>query len=578
MKVSLMKVRISIAGIVLLAISVTPGGAQEEVILDKVEETQQMRYDYSFSEGLKYKMLNNVGEAAKLFQLCSELNPELAAPYYELARIALMSGDVAGAHQLIERALQIDGNNEWYNLVAIQVAIQLKQHEKAAFLYRKLYDLDNEKAGYLLAEIDQFLLIQEYGKALKSLDLIEKEMGFHPDITIRRKNIYLAQGKNKKAIKEMERLANIMNDNVEYRGMLAELLVELGEETRALEEYERIKSANSGNPIVYFSLGQFYLEKGEREKAIKEFSIGFASKQVNPDIKANVFIELLKGENGANQLSEELEGLLFVLYENEEGHPQIDRIYADYAYNQEKFELAEGVYKRVVESDRSSFQSWQNLLFIQNNQQDFVEMFELADRAIKAFPNQSIFYLFKGIGGTAINKMTAAIEALKRGSRLNPNNGELTKQYYISLGDAYYKNKNYTEAFKNFDLLLVLEPENVVVLNNYSYYLSLLGQDLDKAMNMISRCVAIEENNPTYLDTQAWVLFKTGRYAEALEIIEKVIELDNESSGEVWEHYGDILYKNKNVDEAVKAWEMAKSKGDCSENIDIKILNKKLYE
>ncbi len=47
------------------------------------------------------------------------------------------------------------------------------------------------------------------------------------------------------------------------------------------------------------------------------------------------------------------------------------------------------------------------------------------------------------------------------------------------------QNNNYDEAFGYFDDLLAIDPNNVIVLNNYSYYLSVLDRDLDKALIMI---------------------------------------------------------------------------------------------
>ena len=129
----------------------------------------------------------------------------------------------------------------------------------------------------------------------------------------------------------------------------------------------------------------------------------------------------------------------------------------------------------------------------------------------------------------------------------------------------------YDEAFSNFENLLALDPDNVIVLNNYSYYLSLLDKDLEKARKMIEKCVKLEKDNPTYLDTYAWVLFKLEDYTKALEVIEKVVSKNTDPSGEVLEHYGDILFKNNKKDEAKKAWIRAESSGEASENIRIKI-------
>ena len=150
---------------------------------------------------------------------------------------------------------------------------------------------------------------------------------------------------------------------------------------------------------------------------------------------------------------------------------------------------------------------------------------------------------------------------------------EITQQFYLSLSEAAYRTGDKEEAYRNFDQLLALDPDNTIVLNNYSYYLSLDGEQLDKALDMIKRCIEHEKDNPTYLDTYAWVLFKRGEYSKALEVMEKVMSLTIDHSGEVLEHYGDILFKNGHEDKAVEMWKQASKQEDVSDGIDDKIIN-----
>ena len=59
---------------------------------------------------------------------------------------------------------------------------------------------------------------------------------------------------------------------------------------------------------------------------------------------------------------------------------------------------------------------------------------------------------------------------------------------------------------------------------------------------MSSRVVALTDNNPTYLDTHAWVLFKLGRTDEAKKVLQKAVALDGQKS-HCADGYGDILHE-----------------------------------
>ena len=80
------------------------------------------------------------------------------------------------------------------------------------------------------------------------------------------------------------------------------------------------------------------------------------------------------------------------------------------------------------------------------------------------------------------------------------------------------------------------------MLNNYAYFLSEDDRQLDKAMEMATRANFLSENNPTFLDTLAWILYRMGRYDEAKKYMQQAISLDRSPSAEIYIHYGDILY------------------------------------
>jgi len=50
------------------------------------------------------------------------------------------------------------------------------------------------------------------------------------------------------------------------------------------------------------------------------------------------------------------------------------------------------------------------------------------------------------------------------------------------------------------------------------------------------------------------------------------------NNGTIIEHYGDVLYKLGDKEQALEQWKKAKELGDTSEFIDKKIADKKLYE
>ena len=134
------------------------------------------------------------------------------------------------------------------------------------------------------------------------------------------------------------------------------------------------------------------------------------------------------------------------------------------------------------------------------------------------------------------------------------------------LGETY-RNLNENElSDKEFDNALNLDPENLPVLNNYSYYLSLRDSDLKKALKMSSVTVKAEPLNATYLDTYGWILHKLGKNQEASKYLKKAVENDEAPSGEILQHYGDVLILLGKSEEALMYYrEALKYLGDTKE-------------
>ena len=92
---------------------------------------------------------------------------------------------------------------------------------------------------------------------------------------------------------------------------------------------------------------------------------------------------------------------------------------------------------------------------------------------------------------------------------------------YTLFGDIAFRQNRTEEAFAYYDKALENNPQNYGALNNYSYYLALLGKNLDKAERMSGEVIKANPDNATYLDTYAWVYFKQGRYSAGASIPQK---------------------------------------------------------
>jgi Tfp pilus assembly protein PilF len=123
-----------------------------------------------------------------------------------------------------------------------------------------------------------------------------------------------------------------------------------------------------------------------------------------------------------------------------------------------------------------------------------------------------------------------------------------------------------------------LDPDNVNVLNNYAYYLSLRGEKLDKAEKMAKHVNDLQANVASYEDTYAWILYREGKYEEAKTWLEMALKNGALNRPVILEHFGDVMYRLGDTDKAYEYWNRALKAGKGSEFLEKKVTDKKLYE
>ena len=192
------------------------------------------------------------------------------------------------------------------------------------------------------------------------------------------------------------------------------------------------------------------------------------------------------------------------------------------------------------------------------------------------FSDKSFVYFYRGLSAWQLNKNSIAIEVLEKGLSYINDDKALRMQFYSILGELFHTEKRYSKSDFYFDEALKLDSNNVGVLNNYAYYLSLREAKLEKALVLSERTIEVKPLNSTYIDTYAWILFKMKRYEEALTCIEEAMKNGGDKSAEIVEHYGDILYKNGELIKALEQWIKARSLGKNTDELNEKINSEKL--
>lgn len=383
-------------------------------------------------------------------------------------------------------------------------------------------------------------------------------------------------GNSEKAAEELKKLIQEYPKESKYYGMLAELYQSQGKTELAMETFNELKKLDPKNPYVHLSLSNYYRETGEKEKSFEEMQIAFSNADLNIDVKVNILLSYYVAGNG--ELAEQARALCKILTEIHPDDAKSFSMFGDFLYRDKKFAEAREQYRKAIQLDKSKFIIWNQLMLLESELKDYEAMYEESKEAMELFPSQPAFYFFNGFSAIQKKQYKEAVNVLETGKEYVVDNRPLLEQFYSTLGDAYNSLKDYPNSDSSYEKALQINPENVYVLNNYSYYLSLRKENLERAEKMSKRSLDFEPNSASFLDTYGWILYQLGKYEDAKKWIEKAFAAGAENNGTILEHYGDILYQLKDNEGALKYWKKAQEAGGGSELLDKKIKEKILIE
>jgi len=495
-----------------------------------------------FSDGLQSKYREDTDGAIRNFEQALRFGPNDAASMYELSEQYYIAGRIEDAFNMIQRAAEIDPENKWYQLRLGMFYRNLEQYDDFAELYEKLTAKYPDDPEMLSDLIDAYLITENYDKALKKMDLLEQQVGHNDIITEQKLSIYKRQGNNKKLIAELEKLIAENPENPRYYGMLAQIYSEMGKDKEALKTYEKIKELNPNDPYINISLLEFYEKNGDKDKAFQALLAAIRNKNLDIATKANIWDYWMGKNDNSSQLDEQARqcGEAFI-----ETHPDNKLGYlivGSYYMVEQNAVKSKEIYQTILTIDSTDFYSWQNLIISESRLNENEAVREHAIAALKYHPMQPVFYWYAGVASAVLKINDEAIVYLEKGRKFTTDKTQLAN-FDAFLGDLYYETGDEEKAFDAYERTLRNDPDNVLVLNNYAYYLAVKNQDLDKALEMSTKAITMEPDNPTYLDTHAWVLYMKGNYKEAEKHMKKAMKLLKEPDETYTKHYNAILRK-----------------------------------
>lgn len=540
---------------------------------------EQRRLDYFFYEGLKLKNAEKYDATYEMFRHCLAIDSTSPAVLFELSSFFMQTNRPEEAASLLKKAVDYSPGNFSYRLALAGLLFDLGMYGEAAETYEDLAAAHPERLELIYYLAEALTQQGETGRAIDMLDRLEGAAGMSEPLSLKKYQLYMTLEQPDEAFRELEKLAAEYPADARYPILIGDICLDRNDTTRALEYYSRACALDPENPYYTVSMANYYEVTGDAEAAERQIRTALVNSKLDVEIKVGILARYIQRLQQLRRDTDVAGPLFETLLEQHPEEIELKLMYGSLLVSQNRREEARFQFQLATEMDPTLEPAWQQLLNLSMQMEDYDAVIAFCSRCRELFPDEPVYCLFTGIALQQQQKYQEALDTYEACIRMVPDeNRPMLSDCYGQTGDLYFQMKKRDEAFEAYEKALSYNEQNVVVLNNYSYYLSLAKQDLDKAERMSAKCIKAEPDNATYLDTYAWIFFVKGSYLLAKIYIEKAIEKDGGQSAELMDHYGDILYMSGEEDKACEQWLKAKEAGKQSDTLERKIAEKTYIE
>ena len=543
-------------------------------IYTPLDYNTSQRFKYFYLEAINQQNKGNYAAAFDLLNHCQEINPNAAEVYFmRSAYYSMLKNDSLMVAD-IERAAALNPTNTTFMERLGQIYIGMGKFPKAIETYEKIFANTRDRDDVLNILIQLYDRQKDYDNMLRTIDRLESLEGSSEEITLARMRVLALKGDKEAELAELKSLSEKHPNDMNYHVMMGNWLLQNDRADEALKEYDYVLKMEPDNLMAQMSMLDYYRNVGEDSLAndLQEKML------INEDTPINSKMTLMRKVVADNEQEGGDSTQVLDLFHRILAQPQkttdMHELYAAYmTLKKMPQDSINQALRDALEIAPDNAGVRLELIQAEWSKKNFDEVIRLSRAAQEYNPDEMAFYYFMGLAHFQKDERDEALNSFQRGvAQINESsNKEIVSDFYAIMGDILHEKGREKEAYAAYDSCLQWKPDNIGCLNNYAYYLSEQGKDLQRAEQMSYRTIKAEPQNSTYLDTYAWILFMQERYEESKLYIDQAVQNDSTVSVVILEHAGDIHAKVGEMDKALEFWRKARDNGS-----DSKVLIRKI--
>lgn len=396
-------------------------------------------------------------DAIRLLDSLRRISQPTASLYFELAKLHHENKDINLTESNLKSALQLEPDNIWVRRFEIDFSKELGRNETAMQSLNYLISLQPKQTENYDQLVQLYMLDKQYDKALFTLNLKEKNIGWSVNNTIQKAEILDTGGKVKESVSTLRQLIDKFPNEKKYYRLITGILHsnDMIEESEPYLRKILEIDPNDGDA----KLGLLLLNKGKG--SIDDYFTSLLPLVSNPDVPIDIKVkelypQVLKHANSGdsilgNQLIVLCDKLVIAHPDEAKSHA----IYGDVLKNNGNFISAIRQYEKTLSISKKNFVVWEQLMFCLQAVGNTDQLSVVAADAIDYFPNKAISYYFYAKTQIARNEFTKAESSLNEANMIAAGNPDIESRINTAFAEIYLKKRDWAKATKSVDQALL---------------------------------------------------------------------------------------------------------------------------
>lgn len=560
------------------AVSSAPGNKSPKAAgsSDTLTYEQDSLFGERFLSALRQREKGNADSSMMLLDSCLQINPHSAAARFLRADFNADKDSARLALRDLQAAAALEPNNDTYQERLAQMCLGMGYFDKAIETYEKLYQEHRDRDDVVAVLVQLYSRQKQYDKMLDAIKRLEELDGESDQLSMMRMNAYEMKGDDKGAYNTLKALADSHPNDPNFKLMLGNWLMQHNRQQEAYGIYTGVLKSEPDNAMAQSCLYDYYNGTGQDSLAKDMMSRLLFGKETPQETRVQFLRNAIQDNDKTGGDSTNVVKLFRKVQTVVPRDTTVAQLKAAY-YSMKNFpkDSVDNALVQLINLQPDNAGARLQLIQDKWPSQDWNAIAALSEPGMLYNPEFLPFYFFTGLSRFYLKDDNGALDALQKGTAFinDQSNTAIVSEIYSVMGEIYSTKGMKKEAYAAYDNCLQYDPNNLGTLNNYAYFLSVDGVELDKAEKMSAKVIAAEPKNATYLDTYAWILYKLGRYADAKIYIDQTLKFSSDStvSNTLYEHAADIYAALGDYDGAASFCEKAVKLGG-----DAKALEKKI--